>query len=101
MFENFKKRKLVQLSDQTIQELTSEFQKAKQSYALLGSSELYKFLVEYFEAKIEINRDRIELLDPYKEAEKPKIAQAILENKVMREFITDINDMQEILKAES
>lgn len=96
MFENFKKRKLIQLSDKTMEELVKEFDKEKQTYALLGSSEMYEFLVEYFQARIEINRDRIEILDPLKEPDRLKMVQPLAENRVMRDFITDINNMKKI-----
>jgi PIN domain nuclease of toxin-antitoxin system len=101
MFESFKKRKMLRVNDTTIEELRQEYDKEKRNYLAVASTEMFTFLVSYFEAKIELNRDKLELLDPFKESDRPTIANIRAENNVMRDFITEINEMAELYKVEA
>lgn len=101
MFESFKKRKMLRVNDTTIEELRQEYDKEKRNYLGFASTEMFNFLVSYFEAKIELNRDKLELLDPFKETERPMIASIRAENNVMRDFVSEINEMAELYKAEA
>jgi|GEM_PF-6441463 hypothetical protein len=88
LFANFQKRELPALKTEL--ELINEFEKIKRAYASIASSNLYKLLKEYFETKIEINRDALEVLG-LDQSEKIRVFQA--EIKVMRAFIQDIEGM--------
>lgn len=100
MFESFKKRKLLNLSDSTLAELEQEFKTELSTYALLGNNEMYKFLIEYYEARVEINRDRLEILDPNKEVDRPKMVAVLAENRVIRDFIKDVEEMKALYETQ-
>lgn len=101
MFESFKKRKMLRVNDTTIEELRQEYDREKRNYLGFANTEMFNFLVSYFEAKIELNRDKLELLDAFKETDRPVIAQIRAENNVMRDFITEVNEMAELFRAEA
>jgi hypothetical protein len=92
LFAKFKKQ--LSKPEKTAAELEAEFDKLKVAYCNIANSDLYQLLKEYFEAKIEINRDIIELKNVNVEAERVHIAQAQAEIKVMRDFIVDIEGMK-------
>lgn len=91
LFEKFRKNKVPKKQE----DLDLEFDKLKKQYCTIGNSELYQFFVEYFLTKIEINRDELEKLNPYSESDKPKIITFQAQNRVMSEFITDIEAMKQ------
>lgn len=90
MFEKFKKKKAV---NKTLDQIEIEFDQERQRYLTAANSDVFKFFKEYFEAKIEINRDSLSLLNPYNPLEKHEILKLNLKNQVMSEFIADIEDM--------
>lgn len=95
MFDMFKKRKLVSQNSKEMEQLQHEFEQEQKKYILMANSDVFKFFKEYFEAKIELNRDRLELLDKGNEERLLKA-----ENKVMREFVSDIESMQQLSEVE-
>jgi hypothetical protein len=96
MFENlfakFKKYDIQPIKN--MEELEAEFSLFKAKYAQIANSELYQFLKEYFKARLEINRDILEGLNPHSEENRSRLLQAQSENKVIRDFITDIEEMK-------
>lgn len=101
MFESFKKRKMLRVNDTTIEELKQEYDKEKRNYLGFANTEMFNFLVSYFEAKIELNRDKLELLDPFKETDRPTIVTIRAENNVMRDFVSEVSEMAELYKAQA
>lgn len=91
LFEKFRKTKLPKKQE----DLDVEFETLKKQYCTLGNSELYQFFCEYFLTKMEINRDSLEKLNPYAESDKPKILFLQAQNKVMSEFMLDIEAMKQ------
>jgi len=92
LFAKFRKYDIQPIK--TEEALTHEFETLRVKYAQIGNSELYKFLSEYYQARLEINRDIIEGLNPYSSENQARILQAQSENKVIRDFISDIEDMK-------
>jgi hypothetical protein len=90
LFAKFASKRIAPIL-KTEAELIQEFEKVKKGYASIATSAIYKLLKEYFEVKIEINRDALESL-PLDEAEKLRMFKA--EIKVMRNFLQDIEDMR-------
>ena len=77
----------------TQQELEQDFALLKVKYAQIANSDLYKFFVEYFLARLEINRDLMEGLNPFDEKNRTILLKAQSESKVIRQFIRDIESM--------
>jgi len=96
LFAKFKKKEIKEVlaAVKTEEELTQEFAGLKVKYAQIANSELYGFLKEYYQVRLDINRDILEGLNPHNEENKARILQAQCENKVIRDFITDIEDMK-------
>jgi len=92
---------MLRVNDTTIEELRQEYDKEKRNYLGFANTEMFNFLVSYFEAKIELNRDKLELLDPFKETERPMIASIRAENNVMRDFVSEVSEMAELYKAQA
>ncbi len=95
MFERFKKNKKLKKNNQDLVDLECEYKQEVSKFALYGDSETYKFFTEYFEAKGEINRDKIEILNPLKDA--GEIIKLCAANEVMRDFIDEIKNMKEFV----
>lgn len=87
------------MSNKTVEEVETEFKKQRKNYLEAANSTMYLFLREYFEARLEINRDRLELFNP--SAGRDDIIAVQAEQKVMRQFITDIEEMRELANLES
>lgn len=96
LFEKFRKTKANHLKAQ--EDLDAEWDKIKQQYATIGYSELYQLMIEYFLTKMELNRDSLEKFNPYSEADRAKILDLQAQNKVMSQFILDMEGMKEQLK---
>lgn len=92
LFARFKKYDIQPVKSQ--EELTNDFAILKVKYAQIANSELYNFLIEYYRARLEINRDILEGLNPNSEENKARLLQAQSENRVIRDFISDIEDMK-------
>lgn len=91
LFARFRKYDIQPIK--TEEELRNDFSMVKYQYANLATSDLYAFLKEYYTARLEINRDILEGLNPFSDENRSRILQAQSENKVIRDFITDIEDM--------
>lgn len=92
LFEKFR----TQLSkpERTAEELTAEFDRLKVAYSQIATSDLYQLIKEYYEAKIEINRDILEIKNISSDEDKAKMMNAQAEIRVMRDFINDMEDMK-------
>lgn len=101
MFERFKKRKLIHDLDKTLDELEAEYSLEKQKNIQLASNDFFKFLIGYLEAKIEINRDKIDLLDENKKKDRQKETMLKAELRVWREFIHEINELKKLYEQEA
>lgn len=87
LFSKFKKTKVTPVKNES--ELIQEFEKLKKAYASIATSQLYQLIKEYFETKIEINRDALEATTL-----QDKIQTYQAEIRIMRSFIQDIEDMR-------
>lgn len=94
LFEKFKKREITTTAEKTSQQLEQEFDLIKKEYAKIATSDLYKLFKNYYEARIEINRDLMEEKNPIVEGDRVKFVELRAENNVMRGFIIDIEDMK-------
>lgn len=92
LFDKFRKHEILPVKQK--EELEREFANIKISYATIASSQIYSLLKEYYLARLEINRDILEQLNPVYAGNKHKILAAQAENKIIRDFISDIEDMQ-------
>jgi len=90
MFKKFRKKQEV---NKTIDQIQAEFDQEKVKYINAVNSDVFKFFKEYFEAKIEINRDQTGLLNPYNPLHKYEILKLNVKNEVMAEFITEMEEM--------
>jgi hypothetical protein len=95
LFAKYRKIKVEETNPlvKTDEELTQDFALLKVKYAQIANSDLYKFFVEYYLARLEINRDLMEGLNPFDEKNRTLLLQAQSEAKVIRKFIKDIEDM--------
>lgn len=98
MFNRFKKyqtdRKLVK----TNEELEREYKDMLRQQILAVNSPLFDFFVGYFDAKLELNRDRLENQDPIKDEALIRDLQA--EQRVMRKLINDLVQSKEVAELE-
>ena len=101
LFAKYRKVKVVEETNpliKTEEELVQDFALLKVKYAQLANSDLYKFFVEYFLARLEINRDLMEGLNPLDEKNRTILLKAQSEASVIRKFIKDIEDMHNNLE---
>lgn len=95
MFTRFLKRAKLK---QTEEELQHEFEKEKANFSGFISTQTYQFLKDYLEAKVEINRDKLELLDPLQQGKTLIKLQA--QNEFIRDFITEVESMRTLAEIE-
>lgn len=86
LFSKFRKN-----TPKAIDNLEMEFDKMKKDYASIATSQLYNLFKNYFETKIEINRDAFEAVN-LNDMEKVRALQC--EIKVMKDFLSDIEEMR-------
>lgn len=100
LFARFKKNE-VSTTDKATQDLEAAFDKMKYEYAKIATSDLYNLISEYYLTKIDLNRDTIESKNPLSEEGKIRIVELQAENRVMRSFIQDMEEMKKELQKET
>lgn len=92
-FDKFFKKRQAKKTNEAIQ---ADYERQVVQFKNAANSQVFKFFKEYFEAKIEINRDAITLLDALNKKDAEKIAALNIENKMMASFIDDIEDATQL-----
>jgi hypothetical protein len=100
LFKQFKKAE-VSKADKATQDLEVAFDKIKIEYAKISTSDVYQLISEYYLTKIDLNRDTIESKNPLSEEGKIRIVELQAENRVMRSFIQDMEDMKKELQGQN
>jgi hypothetical protein len=98
MFHKFKKRQIDRRLVKNQAELEREYKNMLTQQIQAASSPMFEFFIDYFEAKLEINRDRLEIKDPIKDEGAIRDLQA--EQRVMRRLVDDLIQSKNIAELE-
>lgn len=94
-FEKFKKYRLLKAKDQDEQTLEEEYKNQRRLIARNADGEFIRFLIDYMSARVEINRDKMELLNVSNENHAAAHLKLVAQNDFMREFIADMTSMSD------
>lgn len=97
MFEKYKK---IQAQKKTLEQLSDEYHRELQRFAVAANSDLFQFFCEYFFVKREENRRLLELMNPENKRDREAMVKAIAENKVMETFVEDLENMKQAAEDE-
>ena len=98
MFERFKKRKKL---EKTQEQLQLEYDANVAQYINAANMPAFNFIKDYYEAKVELNRDVISTLNPFNPLDRYRLLQLNAKNDVMEEFILEIDTIRLALEIQS
>lgn len=97
MFEKYKK---IQSQKKTLEQLSDEYHRELQRFAVVANSELFQFFCEYFTVKQDENRKLLEILNPERRKDREEMMRLSAENKVFDTFIEEIESMKQAAEDE-